>query len=72
MSARNVWSCKIGAARPLVDDADLPMRRAVMEAYKVITGQRPDFVFSGWDANLTAIEGEEVSKWEQAYERMIY
>lgn len=53
-----IWSCKIGeVSRDLLPHgSDLPMRQAVYEAYVRITGQEPDFIFSGWGAELT--EGE--------------
>lgn len=59
-----IWECKIGEA----DDAllpagcDLPMRKAVARAYKEITGQDPNFIFSGWGAELTVIERELVDE----------
>ena len=57
-----IWSCKIGelseeelqAAYPY--GADFPMRRAVEEAYERITGRSPNFIFSGWGAELTEEE----------------
>lgn len=53
-----IWSCKIGEVdkAKLSDGADLPMRQAVKEAYIRITGQAPEFLFSGWGAELTEIE----------------
>ena len=32
------------------------MRQAVAEAYRKITGHEPDFIFSGWGAQLTEPE----------------
>jgi hypothetical protein len=32
------------------------MRRAVERAYRDITGREPDFIFSGWGAQLTESE----------------
>lgn len=52
----NIWYCKIGEGRPQVNGADFPMRMAVREAYADITGQAPDFIFSGWGASLTESE----------------
>lgn len=56
-----IWSCKIGEvdATLLPDGADFPMRKAIVEAYERLTGQEPDFMFSGWGAELT--EGERVA-----------
>jgi hypothetical protein len=52
------WSCKIGEvdADRLPRGADYPMRRAIEAAYREITGQEPDFLFSGWGAELTEPE----------------
>lgn len=52
-----IWYCKIGGTEnELPDGADLPMRKAVAEAYHKITGERPGFCFSGWNAELTESE----------------
>lgn len=53
-----VWGCKLGVARrsELPDGADAPMRTAVERAYRELTGQEPDFCFSGWGEVLD--EGE--------------
>ena len=52
------WSCKIGEVDPCVvpQGADFPMRRAVERAYHEITGEWPEFIFSGWGATLTESE----------------
>jgi len=51
------WDCKIG---PKPDDlpsgADLPMRMAIAKAYKEITGKEPEWIFSGWGAELIECE----------------
>lgn len=53
----NVWSCKIGFLRgSLPDGADWPMRRAVEQAFEALLNQWPDFIFSGWGAELTETE----------------
>lgn len=55
---RKVWECKIGFA-DLADfpvGADLPMRQAVADAFKQVTGKEPDFIFSRWGARLTEHE----------------
>lgn len=52
-----VWKCKIGgpdAALPY--GADLPMRIAISTAYRELTGEEPEFIFSGWGAELTEPE----------------
>lgn len=53
-----IWQCKIGEvdASKLPSGADLPMRKAIARAYKEITGEDPQFIFSGWGAELTEDE----------------
>jgi hypothetical protein len=51
-----IWECKIGEVANIQNGADGPMRDAVYAAYCELTGQAPDFIFSGWGAELT--EGE--------------
>lgn len=53
-----IWGCKIGEANDDIvpDVADLPMREAVRRAYIEITGKEPQFIFSGWDSQLTEME----------------
>lgn len=53
-----IWSCKIGEVEDesLPPGADLPMREAIRRAYVEITGHAPDFIFSGWGAELTDSE----------------
>lgn len=56
MSER-IWSCKIGGdAGELPDGCDRPMREAIAKAYQAITGREPEFIFSGWAAQLTESE----------------
>lgn len=63
MSDTKIWSCKIGEV-PVEEfgeyDAnspkDPPMRMAIRDAYVRITGREPDFIFSGWGAELTEPE----------------
>lgn len=52
------WSCKIGETwrSGLPPGSDGPMRNAVEAAYRDLTGEDPDFVFSGWGAKLTEHE----------------
>ena len=54
----NSWSCKIGEVDPsgVPNGGDGPMRKAVAAAYRELTGVEPEFIFSGWGAQLT--EGE--------------
>lgn len=57
-----IWSCKIGElteeelhdAHP--NPADPPMRAAIERAYRDVTGRDPQFIFSGWGAELEEIE----------------
>ena len=53
-----IWTCKIGEVEPslLPDGADHPMRVAVCSAYELLTGQEPEFLFSGWGGSLTEAE----------------
>lgn len=51
-----VWSAKVGYAGELPAHADLPMRNAVGDAFRSLTGDWPEFVFSGWAAELTEVE----------------
>lgn len=51
-----IWECKIGAAVPVVQGADAPMRDAVRLAYIIVTGKEPRFIFSGWGGTLTVTE----------------
>jgi hypothetical protein len=55
---KQIWECKIGEVdwEKIPKDSDLPMRVAVQNAYHELTGEWPDFVFSGWGAELD--EGE--------------
>lgn len=55
---KKIWFCKIGAAEDssLPMGADFPMRLAVAKAYKELTGETADFLFSGWGGELTEHE----------------
>lgn len=67
------WGCKIGetdAAR-LPSGADAPMRRAVEHAYEELTGEPPEFVFSGWGEELTEAERAVVEDREPDPDRTI-
>lgn len=50
-----VWQCKIGimGSVPLPVGSDFPMRQAIREAFYRLTGVQAEFVFSGWNADLT-------------------
>jgi hypothetical protein len=56
--AKFIWDCKIGEVdiALLTPESDWRMRRAVRKAYKEITGQEPEFIFSGWGGRLTEAE----------------
>jgi hypothetical protein len=58
-----VWECRIGwaANADLPEGADGPMRAAVEEAYERITGRSPEFIFSGWGAELSVDEARVVA-----------
>lgn len=55
---KKLWECKIGEVDEelLPKGSDAPMRRAVRETYKKLTGKNDEFCFSGWGGKLT--EGE--------------
>ena len=55
-----IWTCKIGEVdeSELFNGADAPMREAVEEAYKKLTGKDSDFIFSGWGSELDISERE--------------
>lgn len=53
-----VWECKIGSLEDidLPEGADFPMRQAIKEAYRKLTGKEIDFCFTGWGGKLTKME----------------
>lgn len=57
-----IWTCKIGevAEGVLPSGADHPMRVAVEKAYFELTGDLPDFMFTGWGGTLTQGERDVV------------
>lgn len=61
-----IWDCKIGEVPEelLVDGADHPMRVAVAESYRKLTGQEPNFIFSGWGAKLSEAEEAVVGEYD--------
>ena len=58
VSAMKIWSCKIGEvdSKDVPNGADFPMRVAIAEAYRNVTGKEPLFIFSGWAGELTETE----------------
>jgi hypothetical protein len=53
----SIWCCKIGGLTgELPKGADLPMRIAIRNAYRELTGVEPQFLFSGWGQELTEAE----------------
>lgn len=56
MSKTKIWSCKIGETDVLPQGADHLMRNAVASAYYELTHKKPEFIFSGWGAELTEPE----------------
>jgi len=52
----NIWDCKIGEREEIPDGGDSPMRKAVAQAYRKLTGWEPNFIFSGWGGKLTVDE----------------
>lgn len=59
-----IWTCKIGGKIPdeLASGVDLPMRRAVENAFLEITGVEAEFTFSGWAGQLTDVERSALSE----------
>lgn len=56
-SGEVIWTCKIGGPGVLLGGGnDLPMRQAIIAAYREVTGREPEFIFSGWGATLTEPE----------------
>lgn len=56
---RPIWFCKIGTldnSVKLPPAADAPMRALVELGYRLLTGRRDEFCFSGWSAELTESE----------------
>ena len=53
-----IWQCKIGEIEelPNMNGPDYPMRRAVAQVYRELTGQEPKFIFSDWGAELSEPE----------------
>lgn len=54
-----IWYCKVGSKNVnavMPGGCDSPMRDAVEEEFKRITGDYPQFCFSGWGQELTAGE----------------
>jgi hypothetical protein len=66
MKHKKIWYCKIGEVdnSKLKDGADLPMRIAIGAAYQKLTGEEPNFIFSGWGAELTDSERESTKQWK--------
>ena len=55
-----VWTCKIGVKGKidLPRGADAPMRRAVEDAFSLMTARDEEFCFSGWGGELDKFEIE--------------
>lgn len=51
-----IWFCKVGEVESVEKAGDGPMRQAVQDAYLLLTGRRPDFLFSGWGGELEECE----------------
>lgn len=68
----HIWECKIGAFSGQLElGSDAPMRKAVCKAYKEITGEEPNFVFSGWGAELTPEEQGVVDEFDSPSDKDI-
>lgn len=66
---KKIWECKIGEvdAAKLPKGADLPMREAVAVAFFELTGERCNFIFSGWGAELTEPERAVIENREPSF-----
>lgn len=53
LESGNVWQCQIGYAGSLPKGADWPMRLAISNGFRGITGREPKFIFSGWGHKLS-------------------
>lgn len=55
---KRIWYVKVGEVEGdlVPPGGDLPMRQAVAAAYERLTGVEPEFMFSGWGAQLTEPE----------------
>ena len=57
LTTENIWSCKVGGiCHELPNGANLPMRLAIVKAFRAVTGVEAGFCFSGWAAELTEPE----------------
>jgi hypothetical protein len=65
---KQIWQCKIGEHPFLPSGADAPMRAAVQDAYKKLTGEYAQFCFSGWGATLDECERAVVENRPPAFE----
>lgn len=69
-----IWTCKVGESEPAIGfagTADEPMRQAVEDEFKKVTGQDPDFIFSGWGGELTEGERATVEDREPDYDKVM-
>lgn len=69
---KKIWECKVGEVdkEKLPFGSDLPMRNAVEECYYSLTGEYPQFNFSGWAGELDDIERSIVSGEELTEEQV--
>jgi hypothetical protein len=69
-NTQKVWTCKIGYAADadVPEGGDAPMRKAVEQIFRTVTGHDADFCFSGWGGELTEIEEQIV--WEDKHAKM--
>ena len=55
--SEHIWACRIGGLTGILPHGiDLQMRQAVERAFKEVTGVEPQFLFSGWGAELDEFE----------------
>jgi len=66
-----IWTCKIGGLTDKwLDGADLPMRRAVQDAFEQVTGRWAEYCFSGWGGKLDEIERSVVENRHPDWQRV--
>jgi hypothetical protein len=61
-----VWTCKVGVVDAGVmvrsSGLDFPMRQAVSAAFQLLFGKDPEFMFSGWNGDLSESERDSVNR----------
>ncbi len=63
------WSCLVGFARrdTMPEGSDGPMRDGVRDAFLDLTGEYPDFIFSGWGRHPSEAQAAVIENREPVY-----